>query len=82
MSHYTRKHFAQADFIPWDEVEPRPHPMIVFMVVLFSQMFTAAGVGFTFLAYNWLQAGYGLNPFISIPCAMVCFILPHTYRHL
>jgi len=46
------------------------------LFTLSTQCFTILAAILVFLANDWLTTGHGLNPWLAIPAATVCMIIP------
>lgn len=69
-----------SQFIPWNDIEPARKLLTVVLGRLVTQMAAMASCIFLYAGGMWMNEGYGLNPFIAIPVAMACLILPHLRR--
>jgi hypothetical protein len=48
---------------------------------LISQMLTTSAMVLTYMAHTYETVGYGLNPWIALPAATLCMVLPYIFDH-
>ena len=51
------------------------------LLTIITQMLTVSATVLTHLAILWTDVGRGLNPYIALPIATLCMVLPYVIDH-